>query len=127
MKYLFLLGYFFIVMAGPAMGRNSRARIFRAALPCLALIALTGTAARAQIVTPDLFSSKRTSQVTSPDSPLRRTAAEANDPLNSPKLQERDRPAPSRIGQIPKYRLPAPSRADHFRYDSVHRKRQQTK
>ena len=70
------------------MGRNSRARVFRAALPCLALIVLTGTAASAQTVTPDLFSSTRTSQVTSPDSPLRRTAAEANDPLNSPKLQE---------------------------------------
>ena len=80
-------------MAGPAMGRNSRARVFRAALPCLALIVLTGTAAQAQTVTPDLFSPTRTSQVTSPDSPLRRTAAEANDPLNSPKLQEATRQA----------------------------------
>jgi hypothetical protein len=88
------------VMAGPVTGRNSRARVFRAALPCLALIALTGTGARAQIVTPDLFSSKRTSQVTPADSPLRRTAAEANDPLNSPKLQERDRPAPRRGGNV---------------------------
>ena len=86
------------MMAGPATGRNSRARVFGAALPCLALIALAGTAARAQTVTPDLFSTQRASQVTSPDSPLRRTAAEANDPLDSPKLQERDRPAPSRSG-----------------------------
>ena len=36
------VGVFLIVMAGPAMGRNSRARVFRAALPCLALIALSG-------------------------------------------------------------------------------------
>ena len=114
-------------MAGPATGRNSRARVFRAALPCLALIALSGTAARAQTVTPDLFSSTRTSQVTSPDSPLRRTAAEANDPLNSPKLQERDRPAPSRIGQIPKYGLPAASGAADSGYDSLNRKRKKPK
>lgn len=113
-------------MAGPARGRNSRARVFGAALPCLALIA-PGTAARAQTVTPDLFSSTRTSQVTSPDSPLRRTAAEANDPLNSPKLQDRDKPAPSRIGQIPKYGLPAASGAADSGYDSLNRKRKQPK
>ena len=49
----------FIVMAGPARGRSRRARLFRAALPCLALIALTGTAAQAQTVTSDLFSPTR--------------------------------------------------------------------
>ena len=43
-------------MAGPAKGRFGRAIILRAALPCLALIALDGTSARAQTVTPDLFS-----------------------------------------------------------------------
>src|SRR3954453_1687951 len=116
-------------MARPAMGRNSRARVFRAALPCLALIALMGTAARAQTVTSDLFSSTRASQVTSPDSPLRRTAAEANDPLNSPKLQDNDksRPAPSRIGQIPKYGMPAASGAADSGYDSLNRKRKKPK
>ena len=36
------VGVFLIVRAGPATGRNSRARVFRAALPCLALIALIG-------------------------------------------------------------------------------------
>ena len=111
--------------ARPAIGRNSRARAFRAALPCLALMALSGTAARAQTVTSDLFSSTRTSQLTSPDSPLRRTAAEANDPLNSPKLQDNDKskPAPSRIGQIPKYGLPAASGAADSGYNSLNRKR----
>jgi len=109
------------------MGRNSRARVFRAALPCLALMALSGTGAEAQTVTPDLFSTQRASQVTSPDSPLRRTAAEANDPLNSPKLQERDKPAPSRIGQIPKYGLPAASGAADSGYDSLNRKRKKPK
>jgi hypothetical protein len=116
-------------MARPAIGRNSRARFSRAALPCLVLIALSGTAAQAQTVTPDLFSSTRTSQVTSPDSPLRRTAAEANDPLNNPKLQDNDkgRPAPSRIGQIPKYGLPAASGASDWGYDSLNRKRKKPK
>ena len=95
----------------------------------LALIAMTGTAARAQTVTADLFSPTRASQVTSPDSPLRRTAAEANDPLNSPKLQDNDtnKPAPSRIGQIPKYGLPAASGAADSGYDLLNRKRKKPK
>ena len=116
-------------MAGPEGGRSRRARLFRAALPCLALIALTGTAAQAQTVTSDLFSPMRASCVTAADSPLRRTAAEANDPLNSPKLQDsdKDKPAPSRIGQIPKYGLPAASGASTSGYDSLNRKRTKPK
>ena len=111
-------------MARPEGGRSRRARLFRAALPCLALIAQTGTAARAQTVTSDLFSPTRASSVTSADSPLRRTA-EANDPLNGPKLQDsdKDKPAPSRIGQIPKYGQPAASGASTTGYDSLNRKR----
>ena len=114
----------FIVMAGPEGGRSRRARLFRAALPCLALIAQTGTAARAQTVTSDLFSPTRASSVTSANSPLRRTA-EANDPLNGPKLQDsdKDKPAPSRIGQIPKYGVPAASGASTTGYNSLNRKR----
>ena len=67
--------------------------------------------------------------MTSPDSPLRRTAAEANDPLNSPKLQDNDKskPAPSRIGQIPNYGLPAASGAADSGYDSLNRKRKKPK
>ena len=115
----------FILMAGPERGQSRRARLVRAALPCLALIALTGTAAQAQTVTTDLFSPMRASRVTAADSPLRRTAAEANDPPNSPKLQDndKDRPAPSRIGQIPKFGLPAASGASTSGYDSLNRKR----
>lgn len=107
-------------------GRNSRARIFRAALPCL-LMALMGIAARAQTVTPDLFSATRTSQVTSPDSPLRRTAAETSDPFNNPKGNDTNRPAPSRIGQIPKYGVPAANGAAETGYDSLNRKRKKPK
>ena len=104
-------------MAGPEGGQSRRARLFRAALPCLALIALTDTAARAQTVTPDLFSPTRASRVTSADLPLRRTVADANDPL------DKDKPAPSRIGQIPKYGVPAASGAATSGYDSLNRKR----
>ena len=113
-------------MAGPVTGRSSRARFIRAALPCLALIALPG-ATLAQTVTPDLFSSKRTSQITPQDSPLRRTAAEVNDPLTSPKLPESEQHAPSRIGQIPKYGLPAANGAADTGYDSLNRKRKKPK
>ena len=111
-------------MAGPARGRFGRAIIRRAALPCLALIALHGTAAQAQTVTPDLFSPTRSSQITTPDSPLRRTAAETGDPLNNPRLRDndKDKPAPSRIGQIPRYGLPAASGASSSGYDSLNRK-----
>ena len=90
---------------------------------------MTGTAAQAQTVTPDLFSPTRASRVTAADSPLRRTAAEANDPLNNPKLQDndKDKPAPSRIGQIPTYGLPAASGASTSGYDSLNRKRKKPK
>ena len=116
-------------MVGPAKGRSRRATTFRAALPCLALIALAGTTAKAQTVTPDLFSPTRSSQLISTESPLRRTAAETNDPLNNPRLRDndKDKPAPSRIGQIPRYGLPAASGASSSGYDSLNRKRQKQK
>ena len=116
-------------MAGPARGRSRRATASRAVLPCLALIVLTGADARAQTVTPDLFSPTRSSQLISAESPLRRTAAEANDPLNNPRVREndRDRPAPSRVGQIPRYGLPIASGASTSGYDSLNRKRQKQK
>jgi Putative beta-barrel porin 2 len=117
------------VRAGPARGRTSRARLVRAAWPCLAWIALGTPLAQAQTVTPDLFSPARASRVTGPDSPLRRTAAENSDPLNAPKLQDNidNKPAPSRIGQIPKYGLPAASGAADWGYDSLNRKRKKPK
>jgi hypothetical protein len=120
-------------MSGPARGRSRRAARFRALLPCLALIAFDGTPAWAQTVTPDLFSPRRSSLITNPDSPLRRTTADANDKTgdnaNDARLRERDpaTPAPSRIGQIPKYGLPAASGAATSGYDSLNRKRQKPK
>jgi len=117
------------VMVGPARGRLRRANVFRALWPCLALTVSTGTLAQAQTVTPDLFSPTRSSEVTTPDSPLRRTAAETNDPLNAVKLRDRDTNtrAPSRIGQIPSYGMPAANGASTSGYDSLNRKRQKPK
>jgi hypothetical protein len=102
-------------------------------LRCLALTALNGTLAQAQTVTPDLFSPSRSSLIATPDSPLRRTTADANDKTgdaaNDARLRdkERDTRAPSRIGQIPSYGLPAASGAATSGYDSLNRKRQKPK
>jgi len=43
--------------------------------------------AEAQTVTPDLFSPTRSSQLTTTDSPLRRTAAQATDSPDDPTLR----------------------------------------
>lgn len=93
------------------------------------LIAFSGLA-RAQTVTPDLFSPTRSSQITSADSPLRRTSADAADRTGS--LTSDSRPgdqdrAPSRIGQIPRYGTAAASGAADSGYDSLNRKRKQPK
>jgi hypothetical protein len=120
-------------MAGPARGRSRRATLFRALLPCLALIAFEETPARAQTVTPDLFSTTRSSQLITPDSPLRRTGSATVDKTGNAaddaRLRERDTdtPAPSRIGQIPTYGLPAASGASDWGYDSLNRKRKKPK
>ena len=116
-------------MAGPARGRSRRAGAFRALWPCLALTAVTGMPAEAQTVTPDLFSPTRSSQLATPDSPLRRTAAGTNDSPDDPTLRngDGDRRAPSRIGLIPSYTLPAASGASTSGYDSLNRKRKAAK
>ncbi|MET3841150.1 hypothetical protein ABIE49_003228 [Bradyrhizobium sp. OAE829] len=119
------------MMAGPVEGRSRRATVFRAVLPCLALIALTGTIAQAQTVTPDLFSPTRSSQLMPVDSPLRRTSAEANDKTsdeaNDARVRDKEKPAPSRIGAIPRYGLPAASGASSSGYDSLNRRLQKPK
>ncbi|WP_433996273.1 outer membrane beta-barrel protein [Bradyrhizobium jicamae] len=113
---------------GPVEGRSRRARLVRVALPCLALTAMAGPA-WAQTVTPDLFSPNRQSVIVSPDSPLRRTTAEAADPLNDYKMRDpdRERRAPSRAGQVPTYGLPAANGASTSGYDSLNRKGQKPK
>jgi hypothetical protein len=118
-------------MAGPAGVRSLCALSLGAVLSCLVPIALSGTSAEAQTVTPDLFSSTRSSQLTSADSPLRRTTADANSQTGNTnsdmQLRDQDRPAPSRIGQLPRYGTAAASGASDWGYDSLNRKRKQPK
>ena len=114
-------------MSGPARGRRRRVTLLRALLPCLALIALDETLAQAQTVTSDLFRPERDGFVRPQDSPLRRvsdntpTPADPADPDVS--LRDKDKPAPSRIGQIPTYGLPAANGASGTGFDSLNRTR----
>jgi hypothetical protein len=107
--------------------------MFRALLPCLVLAALYATSARAQTVTPDLFNPVRGGFVSQQDLPLRKTADNNGDNTGDaggdPNDRQRGRnaPAPSRIGQIPTYGLPAANGAKDSGYDSLNRKRKQPK
>src|SRR5450756_2482839 len=117
-------------MSGPARGRRSRVTVLRALLPCLALIALDETFAQAQTLTPDLLRPVRDGFVLPQDSPLRRTgdrtAADPTDPSGDAGLRK-DPPAPSRIGQIPTYGLPAANGAADTGFDSLNRTRKKPK
>src|SRR5213075_1397544 len=101
-----------IVGSGPARGRNGRVSGSRALLPCLALTALFPVLAIAQTVTPDMLRPVRSTVTAPPDSLLRRTAPErAGEAPPDLSAEERPRnpgePAPSRIGRIPTYGVPA--------------------
>jgi hypothetical protein len=100
----------------------------RALLPCLALIALAAPPAQAQTVTPDLFRPERDGFVRPQDSPLRRVAGKTSDDTGDPAdpdagLRDKDKPAPSRIGQVPTYGLPAANGASATGFDSLNRTR----
>jgi hypothetical protein len=106
----------------------------RAALPCLALIAFDATGAQAQTLTPDLFRPVRNGFVSPQNSPLRKVGDSASDPTDPTDLgddvrlrREKDAPAPSRIGQIPTYGLPAASGASGSGFDSLNRTRKKPK
>ncbi len=118
-------------MSGPATGLHKRVGVLRAFLPCLVLIAFDGSLAQAQTVTPELFRPGRDGFVLPQDSPLRRTAAntadKTGDTANDARLRDKDAPAPSRIGQIPTYGLPAASGASGSGYNSLNRTRKKPK
>jgi hypothetical protein len=119
-------------MSGPARGRRKRVISLRALLPCLALIAFDGTLARAQTLTPDLLRPVRDGFVLPQDSPLRRTSDNSiidktGDAADDARLRDKDKPAPSRIGQIPTYGLPAASGASGSGFDSLNRTRSKPK
>lgn len=120
----------------PGRGRSRRACVFRAALPCLLLAALESAPAAAQSLTPDLFNPNRGGFAAPDTLPTRRTAGVSQapsdavptpqDPNDDPRKKS-DAPAPSRVGQVPTYGLPAANGASDSGYDSLNRKRQQPK
>lgn len=120
----------------PGRGRSRRACVFRAALPCLLLAALESAQAAAQSLTPDLFNPNRGGFAAPDTLPTRRTAGVPQapsdavpappDPNDDPRKKS-DAPAPSRVGQVPTYGLPAANGASDSGYDSLNRKRQQPK
>jgi hypothetical protein len=122
-------------MTGPARGRYRRAGILRVLSPCLALIAFDLTAAHAQTLTPDLFRPGRDAFIQPQDLPLRRdadagqgkTADKTGDAAADAQLRGGERPAPSRIGNVPTYGLPAANGAADSGFDSLNRTRKKPK
>jgi hypothetical protein len=125
-------------MPRPATGHSKRVTLLRAALPCLGLsFALTGMASpvKAQTLTSDLLRPVRDSYLTPQDSFLRKTSDNkagdntdsTGDPAVDAERRKKTPPAPSRIGQIPQYGLPAANGAAEAGFDSLNRKRKQPK
>jgi hypothetical protein len=123
-------------MPRPAAGHSKRVTLLRAALPCLGLsLALITVVSplRAQTLTPDLLRPARDGFFVPQDSFLRKTGNASGDDPSDPGNddgQPADRtaqPAPSRIGDIPKYGLPAASGAGDDGYDSLNRPRKPPK
>jgi hypothetical protein len=101
----------------------------RALLACLAPTAFAETPAHTQALTPDLLRPVRDGFVLPQDSPLRRTSDNTGnifDPGSDLGLRD-NTPAPSRIGNIPTYGLPAASGASGSGYDSLNRTRKTPK
>jgi hypothetical protein len=104
--------------------------VWRAALPCLALIAFASSRTQAQTLTPDMFRPVRASSILPQDLPLRRAgdnAADPTAPTDDTGLRDNDKPAPSRIGQIPTYGLPPANGAADTGFDSLNRTRKKPK
>jgi hypothetical protein len=104
--------------------------IVRALWPCLALIAFDDSRAQAQTLTSDMLRPVRDGFVLPQDSPLRRTSdatGDPADPMGTEPLPDQDQPAPSRIGKIPQYGLPAANGASDTGYDSLNRTRKKPK
>jgi hypothetical protein len=121
-------------MSGPATGRRKRVTLLRAGLPCLgpffALITISSPL-HAQTLTSDLLRPARDGFLAPQDSPLRRTSENVSDNPADPTIDgqrnDKNQPAPSRIGDIPKYGLPAASGAADAGFDSLNRKRKPPK
>jgi hypothetical protein len=118
-------------MSGPATGRRKRVTLLRAALPCLALATFASPPLHAQTFTPDLLRPVRDGFLAPQDSLLRKTTENIGDRLADPTTDgqpaDKNPPAPSRIGNIPKYGLPAASGASEAGFDSLNRTRKKPK
>jgi hypothetical protein len=110
-------------MSGPATDRRKRAEFRRGFLACLVLFGLDRTAS-AQSLTSNLMNPVRDGFVSPQDSPLRKI----NDPgTDGVPTGTADAMAPSRIGKIPTYGVPAANGASDIGYDSLNRRRRQAK
>jgi hypothetical protein len=88
------------------------------------VIGVDANPARAQSLTPDLLRPLQGGFVSPQDLPLRKTAAggDPNATADDDQLGDPDnKPAPSRIGQIPQYGLPPASGASDSGFDSLNR------
>ena len=120
-------------MSAPATGRRKRVTLLRAALPCFgpffAMITIASPL-HAQTLTSDLLRPARDGFLAPQDSFLRKTSENASDNPADPtdgQGNDQNRPAPSRIGNIPKCGLPAASGAADAGFDSLNRKRKPPK
>ena len=123
-------------MTGPAEGRRKRATTLRALLACLALIAFeggrgAGPNADTRSVAPG---ARRLRLAAGSAAAQDRATTAASTPPRMPSIRPmtsgcaaRTRRAPSRIGQVPTYGLPAASGASDSGFNSLNRKRKKPK
>ena len=121
-------------MSGPARGRRRRATLLRALLPCLALIAFDERLRRRPRPSPRTCSAPRATassrrRICRCARPRSASSTALDDARRSRRdeLRDKDEPAPSRIGQIPTYGLPAASGASDSGFDSLNRTRKKPK
>ncbi|OPH82047.1 outer membrane beta-barrel protein [Nitrobacter vulgaris] len=107
---------------GPATGFCQRAPTWRAVLVCLALIVPGCATVEAQTLTGDAVTPLRGGLFQAQEPSLRRTGDAGGDMALAPSTM-----APSRIGRIPTYDIPAAAGADDTGYDSLNRRRKKLK
>jgi hypothetical protein len=92
---------------------------------------MTSPPLHAQTLTPDLLRPVRDGFLARQESLLRKTSENIDeksaDPATDGRPADRDKPAPSRIGNVPKYGLPAASGAADDGFDSLNRTRKKPK
>ena len=105
---------------GPNASRQRRRSVARSLPAGLALMAMLATEAFPQTLSSDLLRPERDG-FSGQNRPLLRTTRDTG--TTDTTAANADSPAPSRIGRIPKYEVPAGSGAAGFGYDSLGRKK----